>query len=157
MQTKHGLGDVLILCCAFINLVIFQTAFAKNDLSTLEGFVAAFRQANTGKDTAQLEQLVFWNEAKQSWKTALQQRLKEGLGRKIDKIQILPFSGESRAFGSYLAHPTPLPTHVFVVWYVLPRDNVGLPIASTWYPIGKNNGRFYIIVSERTPGSSMHY
>src|SRR6266480_3808422 len=107
MQTKHGLGDVLILYCAFINLVIFQTAFAKNDLSTLEGFAAAFRQANTGKDTAQLEQLVFWNEAKQSWKTALQQRLKEGLGHKIDKIQILPFSGESRAFGSFLAHPTP--------------------------------------------------
>ena len=157
MRTKRGLCVVFRLCCTFGIFVVLQPAFAKDDLSTLKGFEAAFRRANAAKNTTQLEQLVFWNGAKQNWKTALNQRLKEGLGHNIDKIQILPFSGEVALFGSFLHHPTLVPTHVLVVWYVLPRDNVGVPIVGTRYPIGQSNGKFYIIVSEHAPVSSMHY
>jgi hypothetical protein len=157
MQTRHGLAVVRILCCAFGMFLILQTAFGRDDLSTLRGFESAFRRGNASSDVGQLERLVFWDGARRSPRIDLRRRLKEGLGQKIDKIQVLPFSTEIALFGPFLRHPTLPPTHVFVVWYRLPPDDVGVPIVGTRYPIGKNNGRFYIVVSERAPVSSIHY
>jgi hypothetical protein len=144
--------------CEFATLMLFpQMTLAAVNISTLTGFEAAFRRANASGDIRQLERLVFWDKATASSKRSLTYRLKEGLGQTIDKIQILPFSGETALFGSFLQHPTLQPSYVVVVWYVLHRDKAGVPIVGTRYPVGMKDGRFYIVAADGAPVSSIHY
>jgi len=154
---KFNMFGLCILTCTYMTCFLSQSALAADDLSTVVRFETAFRRANSRRDIHQLEQLVFWNRATETSKRALRHRLREGLGRTIDRIQVLPFSGETALFGAFLRHPTLRPSHIFVVWYMLPRDNVGVPIVGTRYPIGMKDGTFYIIPADGAPVSSIHY
>ena len=145
----------VVLCYVFVS----PSAFSREDVSTLKGFERAFRHANASGDIRRLEHLVVWDHQKETAKSAsaLRQRLHEGLGHQIQKIQILPFSTEISLFGQVFGHPSVQPTHIFVVWYILPRDSTGVPIVGTRYPIGRKNGQFYIVPTELAPVSSIHY
>ena len=124
------------------------------DMHQLEG---VFRNANASENIKGLERLVYWNKASSQAKRDLRQKLRAGLGKKIDKIEVLSFANEKKLFGESLTNATLPPSRVFVVWYIFPPDKAGTPIVGVRYPIGIKGDAWYIIPADGSPISSIHY
>jgi hypothetical protein len=131
------------------------SAFAKQDLSTLPGFEAAFRHANASKDFRQLEQLVYWQHAGPRACREMREVLRKEFGRPIDRIQVSPYSREAAIYPPQ--NPNLKPTHFFTVWSVGERDKIGQQTVGTFYTLGRRDGQFYFVVSDQWPVSSVHY
>jgi hypothetical protein len=144
-----------LLRCFIGSWLFTLTAFATQDFSTLQGFEAVFRQANASKHFRQLEQLVYWQHAGPKACREMREVLRKDFGRTIDRIQVSPYSREAAIYPPQNANLKP--THFFTVWSVGERDKIGQKIIGTFYTLGRKSGQFYLLVSEQSPVSSVHY
>ena len=125
------------------------------DIATIQGFEAAFRRANVGEDFRGLEQLVWWERATPKACNAMRDVLRQEFRHPIRRIEIGRFSWTEAIYPP--RNPNLRPTHSFTVWSVTGRDRQGTPITSTFYTLGKKDGRFYLIVSDQWSVVTMHY
>jgi hypothetical protein len=128
---------------------------AAQDTSTLQGFEAAFRRANTSKDLRRIEQLVWWEHAKPKAGEAMHSVLRQEFGHPIRRIDIGRFSWAQAIYPP--ENPNLKPTHFFTVWSVTGRDRLGAEITGTFYTLGRKDGRFYLVVSDQPPIMAVHY
>ena len=125
------------------------------DTSSIQGFEAAFRRANTSKDFRRLEQLVCWERATLKARQATRDVLRQEFGHPIRRIETRPFS---RAQEIYPPRNRNLrPTHSFTVWSVTGRDRLGTQMTGTFYTLGKKHSRFYLIISDQPPIMATYY
>jgi hypothetical protein len=116
------------------------SAFAKDDLTTVKGFEAAYRRAHDTGNVRALESLVCWDRTTTKMRRDMRETLRVGLELEIAHIEIIPFASGKGAFK--MPHNVNLqPTHVFTVWY----KHEGL--VGTSYLIAKKIQRFYFAVS----------
>ncbi len=141
--------------CCIATCVLALRASAAHDLSTVEGFEAAFRQANASKDLRRLEQLVWWERATPKASQNMRAALRQELGHPIRRIEVARFSWADAIYPP--RNPNLRPAHFFTVWSVSGRDRLGAQITGRFYTLGKNDGRFYLIVSDQWPVATMHY
>jgi len=144
-----------LFCCCILGAPLAVSAFAAQDLSTVRGFEAAFRQANASKDFRQLEQLVYWQHASTKACREMREVLRKEFGRPIDQIQFREYSREAAIYPP--RNPSLKPTHLFTVWSLDGRDRFGQRIVGTFYTLGRKHGQFYFVVSDQWPISSVHY
>jgi len=144
-----------ILASLIISSLILPRLVAAQDTSTVQGFEAAFRGANASKDFRRLEQLVWWEHAKPKAREDMRDVLRQEFGHPIRRIQVSRFFWQNAIYPP--KNPNLRPTHFFTFWSFNDRDKLGERISGTFYTLGRKDGRFYFLVSDQWPVSTMHY
>jgi hypothetical protein len=127
------------LICSVLGIpVLTLSAAARDNLTTLKGFEAAFRHGHAKSNLEQLEALVCWDKTTPKTRSGMYQALAAGFSYVIARVEIEPFV-ESVKHDSFPPEWSVKPTREFVVWYA---DDVGQPSFPVRYPIGKKDGKF---------------
>ena len=128
------------------------TAFASDDLTSLNGFEQAFRRAHDSHQPSEMERLVCWDGTTPKMRKDMREALSESIRYPIDAIAIYPYAIEARVNGP-LKHPNIKPASVFNVRYFSGREEGHRMIVETHYIIGKKDGGFQFVVGSRPPAS----